>query len=192
MSTTGWFPMKQENLMKAFTIDQENNITVFASAKEVDASAEGTERFTNVQELSSLAERWPGSRLIEVWNGLPGVVPVQRFTSRRVAATRIWKAIQHLEPAGAAQARTVASKGSGGTKRATRVRPQLTPEKSKTSQVIALLTRPKGATLQAIMRATGWQAHSVRGFVSGQLKKKLGLKVRSFKRDGERVYALKV
>ena len=41
------------------------------------------------------------------------------------------------------------------------------------------------------MRATGWQTHSVRGFVSGQLKKKLGLKVRSSQRDGERVYSIK-
>src|ERR1700681_2016243 len=191
MSTTGWFPMKQENLTKAFTIDLENNITAFASPKEVDPSREGTERFTSVQELSSLAERWPGARLIEIWNGLPGVVPVQRFTSRQVAATRIWKAIQHLEPATAPRARTVASKQSGGTTRATRVGARLMPESSKTIQVIALLRRPKGATLQAIMRATGWQAHSGRGFVSGQLKKKFGLKVRSFKRDGERVYALK-
>jgi hypothetical protein len=41
------------------------------------------------------------------------------------------------------------------------------------------------------MAATGWQAHSVRGFISGQLIKKLGLRVRSFRRDGERVYAIK-
>jgi len=53
-----------------------------------------------------------------------------------------------------------------------------------------LLERPEGATLQAIMRATGWQTHSVRGFISGHLKKKLGLKVRSSKREGERVYSI--
>ena len=47
---------------------------------------------------------------------------------------------------------------------------------------------PAGSTLKAIMRATGWQAHSVRGFVSGQLGKKMGLRVKSFRREGERVY----
>jgi hypothetical protein len=41
------------------------------------------------------------------------------------------------------------------------------------------------------MGATGWQAHSVRGFISGQLGKKLGLRVKSFERDGERVYAIR-
>ena len=54
-----------------------------------------------------------------------------------------------------------------------------------------MLERPQGATLKAIMRATGWQTHSVRGFISGQLKKKMGLKVRSSKREGECVYSIK-
>ena len=62
---------------------------------------------------------------------------------------------------------------------------------TKTAKVVALLQRPEGATLQAIMRTTGWQTHSVRGFGSGQLKKMLGMKVRSFQRDGERVYSIK-
>jgi hypothetical protein len=62
---------------------------------------------------------------------------------------------------------------------------------TKTARVIALLERPQGATLKAIMRATGWQTHSVRGFISGQLKKKLGLKVASSVREGERVYSIK-
>jgi hypothetical protein len=41
------------------------------------------------------------------------------------------------------------------------------------------------------MSATGWQAHSVRGFISGQLGKRLGLRVKSFERDGERVYLIR-
>jgi hypothetical protein len=53
------------------------------------------------------------------------------------------------------------------------------------------MRQPKGGTLKAIMRATGWQAHSVRGFISGQLVKKMGLGVGSFARDGERVYIIK-
>jgi len=55
---------------------------------------------------------------------------------------------------------------------------------------MALLREPSGGTLKAIMAATGWQSHSVRGFISAQLVKKRKLKVKSFKRNGERVYKL--
>ena len=48
-----------------------------------------------------------------------------------------------------------------------------------------------GASYSDLMKATGWQAHSVRGFLSGQLGKKMGLRIRSFQRDGERVYVIK-
>jgi uncharacterized protein (DUF433 family) len=62
---------------------------------------------------------------------------------------------------------------------------------TKADQILALLRQPSGATLQSITKATGWQAHSVRGFISGHLVKKLGLRVKSFRQDGERVYAIK-
>jgi Protein of unknown function (DUF3489) len=64
-------------------------------------------------------------------------------------------------------------------------------ENTQTAKIIALLRRPAGASLKSILRATGWQAHSVRGFISGQLSKKMGLDVGSFERDGERVYKIK-
>ena len=62
---------------------------------------------------------------------------------------------------------------------------------SKKAEILALLRQPKGATLAEIMKATGWLAHSVRGFISGTLGKKMGLTVESVKReDGERVYSI--
>jgi len=61
---------------------------------------------------------------------------------------------------------------------------------TKTERVIALLKRPSGATLKAIMTLTGWQPHSVRGFLSAQLGKRKGLKVESTKRRGQRYYRI--
>jgi hypothetical protein len=60
----------------------------------------------------------------------------------------------------------------------------------KTAKILALLRRPGGASLDQLKKATGWQAHSVRGFLSGALKKKMGLRIDSAKRDGERTYRL--
>ena len=63
---------------------------------------------------------------------------------------------------------------------------------SKTAKVLALLRRSGGASLKELMKATGWQAHSVRGFLSGALGKKMGLTVASSKaEDAERRYSVK-
>jgi len=63
---------------------------------------------------------------------------------------------------------------------------------SKTAKILDLLKRSGGATLKDLMKATDWQAHSVRGFLSGTLRKKMGLAVTSTKSEnGARSYALK-
>jgi hypothetical protein len=62
---------------------------------------------------------------------------------------------------------------------------------SKTAIILDLLKRPGGVSAGALMKATGWQAHSVRGFLSGTVGKKLGLTVVSAKnQDGERTYTV--
>jgi hypothetical protein len=64
-------------------------------------------------------------------------------------------------------------------------------EGSKTDQVLELLKRPGGVTAKDLMKATGWQPHSVRGFLSGTIGKKMGLTVISTKgEDGERRYSI--
>ena len=86
---------------------------------------------------------------------------------------------------------TPAKKGAKAVHKATaapadRVRPG-----SKTAKVLDLVKRSGGATLKQLLKATSWQAHSVRGFLSGTLGKKMGLKIESSKtNDGERVYSL--
>lgn len=59
---------------------------------------------------------------------------------------------------------------------------------SKCDQIVDLLRRKQGASLHEIQRLSGWQSHSVRGFLSGTIKKRLGLKLSSAKSDGTRHY----
>jgi hypothetical protein len=201
--------VRRSETMATFLIDAENNISALGSQQ---ADFEG-EIFASQQELADLAANWPANRLIEVWNGIPGLTPVKKFTDRKSAVSRIWKAIQSLDGGGATEAATTAPERankpkSGGkkgkkAKSATKAKaserkrakggdkPAVARDGSKKAEILGLLQRKGGATLAQIMKATGWQAHSVRGFISGALGKKMGLTVNSVRReDGERVYSI--
>jgi Protein of unknown function (DUF3489) len=212
---------QRKSEMTTYTIDNENNITAYGSQQE---AGEG-EAFGSQQELADLAATWEANRLIEVWNGIPGLTPVKKFTNRKSAVARIWKAIQSLDGGSAAEtseptkasatavpkratkakhAAKQAQKPKGGKSSANGAakvakgkpakaasKPAAARDGSKKAQILDMLQRKGGATLAQIMKATGWQAHSVRGFISGALGKKMGLTVASVRReDGERVYAI--
>ncbi|MGB7721390.1 MAG: DUF3489 domain-containing protein [Bryobacteraceae bacterium] len=191
--------------MRLFAIDNDNNITAFPAVEQIP---EGQEHFATEKELAKLAANWPADRLIQIWNGFAGVTPfdelkpVKKFTDRKSAVARVWKAIQRLdapaapETVAATETATTAPKAAKGTPKktkATRTKggAPTAREGSKKATVLELLRRKTGATLAEIAKATGWQNHSIRGFISGTITKKMGLKVESAKNaDGERSYKL--
>ena len=165
--------------MQRFLITSENQMVT------INSTAETPERgtaFDSEQQLAEVTSDWPASRLVEIWNALPGVTAIRKFKDRATALSRIWKQAQSLppfvEPAPVEEvpAQQEAKSESGG---------------SKKDLVVAMLDAAEGVTLAQIMAATGWQKHSVRGFLSGAVGKKMGLAVVSSKpKDGERVYRI--
>ena len=82
--------------MKIFTIENEtNNITLHTTVQDAEAVA-NAETFRSESGLSKLAAGWPATRLVEIWNSLPGVCPVKKFKDRQTAVARIWKSLQSL------------------------------------------------------------------------------------------------
>jgi hypothetical protein len=197
--------------MNTFTIDTNNNITAFASLDEARAAKiHNAEYFGSPQELAKLVGSWPRTRPVEIWNSFAGVAPftalkpVKRFIDRKAAVTRIWDAIQvllanvakpatHLAPAKGKRNKDAPKSKRRHTAPATaKDAVNMVREGSKKSDVIDLIRRSQDATLVEIMELTGWQAHTVRGFVSGTLIKKLSLNVESFRSDEEeRTYRVK-
>jgi hypothetical protein len=197
-------------VMSTFTIDTDNNITAHSG---IPAGVDESQSFSNPKELAKITADWSGTRLVETWNSFAGVAPfqelksVKKFTSRKAALARIWEAIQRLSPGVAQQATHVApakpksrkgatkgSKPARARKGAKANREETTEARqgSKKAEVLDLMRRKQGATLAEIMEATGWQPHTVRGFVSGALNKKMGLEVESFRNaEKERAYRIK-
>ncbi|MEQ1713688.1 MAG: DUF3489 domain-containing protein [Hyphomicrobium sp.] len=85
-----------------------------------------------------------------------------------------------------ASTRALAATTTGPRRReATPVQPPLESPVTKHAQLLHLLNRPEGASIEDMMQATAWQQHSVRGFLAGTVKKKMGLPLTSSKAEGE-------
>ena len=163
-----------------------------SAAKAAIASAEQEPKLMLRSQEDLAGAEISGKQLVDIWNGFAGVEPVKKFTSRKIAVERIWKEVEKLEP------ETVADNAPRLEKAAKRrVKPgegtegATAAKASKKSAVLDLLRSPEGATLGELMTATGWQAHSVRGFLSGTVRKKMGLEPKRVNRDGgEKAYRL--
>lgn len=108
-------------------------------------------------------DRFSVGTLAALWNGLPGVEPVKRFKDRTTAVKRLWAAFEALPL-------TVGRSDS------------------KQARLLVLLQRSEGASMEDLMAATGWQRHSVRGVLSGVIRKKLGRTVTSLLTAEGRIY----
>ena len=135
-------------------------------------ASHGSIKFSSERELRKLAAHWPVTRLVDTWNQLPGVKTVTRFADRDTAVHRIWAAVQDLAP-------HINGPAADSPDCVT-----------KAERIVALLKGASGASLRAIMDLTGWQSHSIRGFISAQVVKRMGFKIQSFKRDGQRIYRI--
>jgi hypothetical protein len=136
--------------------------------------------FTTAAGLKAALKNYSAATAVGIWNSLTGVAPVKRFKDAATAAERIFAELQKLggPDAEAAPAKTDAPKA----KRAPRgdVKPVAArkatkkiakrsangPRTTKTAQLIEMLKRPKGATLEEVMAEFGWQVHTTRGIMS--------------------------
>ena len=144
-------------------------VTAFASAP---ATSEDELRVRSVEEVESSG--LSAAQMVAIWNALPGAKPLSKFKDRKAAARRLWGAFGKLpvdtEPT---------APGASGSRAG-----------SKQAQVIGPLQRSEGATIEEMATAMGWQRHTVRGMISGALKKKLGLEILSEPTDRGRLYRI--
>lgn len=129
-------------------------------------------RLASVEEWEQLARTWPLRQLVALWNELPGVVPVKKVYESPGCLDKDLGAL-HPDTAPLPRARK-------------KEKPAF-HEGSKAAQMMALLCRPEGAAVRELQQSTGWQAHSVRGFLSASVRKQ-GRTVRSSTRAVQRVY----
>jgi hypothetical protein len=150
----------EDHLMRVYIINADDLIV---SRETPVQPGENEIIVTSLDELR--AARLSGKRLLALWNGLPGVDRLSKLGNREAFVDRLWAALQAL--------------------------PDPRPARpSKQAEVVTLLRRPEGATIDEVRVATGWQPHTVRGVFSGALKKKLGLAVVAAKEERGRVYRI--
>ena len=154
--------------------------------------------------IGSMAALQP-SRVRELMNDPSGPKPKESYRmipitvnieetdmkAKKTKAPKITKAGRERGLAAIAKEKTAAKTPIAAkptTSDTSKIKNAAEPKSNKTTQMVELLRRENGATLDELVELTGWKANSVRGFLSGTIGKKMGLKLESTKRDGKRVY----
>jgi hypothetical protein len=193
--------------MKTFVLDADHNITAYASQQQASSAIPPGEAFTTAAGLKAALQNYPAATAVGIWNSLTGVTPVKKFKDAATAARRIFAELQKLggPEAEAAPASTdvpKAKRESRGeanpatvrkaTKKAAKRSANEPRATSKTAQLIEMLKRPKGATLEEVTARFGWQVHTTRAIMSagGSLAKKHGITVISEKAGNSRTYRI--
>ena len=147
--------------MRVYIIGKDD---IRVSATRPDAVGRGERVIASLKEWR--AARLTGNRLLALWNGLPDAETLAEVADRDALLAQLWSMMESLPD------------------------PEPERRRSKQAEVITLLRRPEGATVDEVMALTGWQRHTVRGLFSGALKKKLGLIIGSESEERGRVYRI--
>jgi hypothetical protein len=171
--------------MTIFTIDNENNITAFATA-EAAAAASSTpfDLFTNQKELAELLAGWPAGRWVATYNSLPGVKPVKSLKDSKTAARKIWERVEKLgqmvAPAPvAAKPEAAPAKPKAGTKAKAGARvAQGAPAQGKASkQATPAKSAPKEKKAGKVPEASAPREGSKTAEVIAMLQRKGGARI---------------
>jgi hypothetical protein len=169
--------------MKVYVIEDGARIRIRNSDSGPIAGAKRT--FTSGKQLRRVTSDMPLSQLVQIWNHLPGVRPIRRFTSRDSAVNRIWKVVRTTKP----RAIKSSQLNPGSQKRESETRGSLNSPCGAASRVIALLKTEQGASLQQLADAVGWQKHSIRALLSSSIRRKYRMNVISTRNaEGTRIY----
>jgi hypothetical protein len=158
----------------------------------------GVAPFSDLKQIKKFTDR--KTAVARLWQAVQklarpagGAADAQQSTQDAPGDTGSTKTATRKSKPPKAQKTSTKAKGKGGAKVATAAKPEKTVgarEGSKTAQVVEMLKRKNGATLEEVMEKMGWQKHTVRGFMAGAMKK-AGYEVESFKSEkGERTYRI--
>jgi hypothetical protein len=161
-----------EDTMRIYIIKGE---AVVVAAKRPAKLGKGELAVGRVEELRQA--KLSAARLKAIHNMLPGIRKLTKISDRNTLMEQLWTALEALpEPRKSSKKDAVAV----GTPR----------RNTKQAEVVAPLRRPEGVTIDEIAAAMEWQRHTVRGVISGALKKKLGLDITAAHEERGRVYRL--